>query len=259
MTLYPGAPKLGSVLLNTPFSCAAVASSSGIGFHGTVLNVAVIDGSGRVVITPAGTLAANAPMTAETPATIPNWPPNSTSSVGPPNNAHWLKSSPGTSVTNDGDWANTSSMILALGLEAALTNHGLAVPVWRPVGSPYPGATIWIALTNGKLIFEYGPGWKSNASVVIAPLAPWGTKVCVLKKNLSPATSFPPTVIPPTLSATYGWVNSPPPACDIAPARIFGKEFSCPAINKELSIKPDAFEAPRETYELKSADPESPT
>jgi hypothetical protein len=45
----------------------------------------------------------------------------------------------------------------------------------------------------------------------------------------------------------------------MAPARIFGKEFSCPAINKELSIKPDAFEAPRETYELKSADPESPT
>ena len=90
-------------MLKTAFNCAAVAASSGIGFHGTVVNVGVIDGSGSVVITPAGTFAANAPITPCTPATIPVAPPNSTSSVGPPNNAHWLKSSPGTSVTNDGD------------------------------------------------------------------------------------------------------------------------------------------------------------
>ena len=110
------------------------------------------------MITPAGTFAANVPITACTPATIPVAPPKATSSVGPPNNAQPLKSSPGTNVTKDGVWANTSPKIVALGLDAALTNQGLAVPAPNPLGSPNPGATIVIALTNGKLIFEYGPG-----------------------------------------------------------------------------------------------------
>ena len=58
---------------------------------------------------------------------------------------------------------------------------------------------------------------------------------------------LPPRVSPPRLSAIKGWVNAPPPASAKLLASIFGKDASCPDINRALSEKPAVKELPMDT------------
>jgi len=57
------------------------------------------------------------------------------------------------------------------------------------------------------------------------------------------------------LSFIQGCVNVPPPILLNSFDSVLGKEFSCEAINRPLSVKPAVKEAPTDTYVEKSAEP----
>ena len=105
----------------------------------------------------------------------------------------------------------------------------------------------------GTPILLNGPVGLFKAISVVTVTGPIrdsnGTGPAPPKTNLglTPGILIPPTARPPKLSLVKGCVKLPPPVnanfCD----KMFGNEFSWPALNNAPSVIPAVFEFPKET------------